>query len=446
MAKNRRTHINRNVTQRNATVDRLRNKLAVKLGPKKICLTMIVRNESKNMVRLFESIKSIIDMISIVDTGSTDNTIEVINNWGTKNSIPTTVHQEPFKNFAYNRTHSVTMAKETYPEADYFLLSDADFVWKIDVGRKFDKVLLTADKYLLTQFNKSLNYHNIRLLSAKLDWECVGRTHEYWRVKGKRDNVRSGTLTTLEIDDREDGGCKQNKFERDEKLLREGLSDPDEEPGLKTRYKFYLGQTLSDVGRFEESTKWYQARIDDGGWAEEVYYSHYKIGSNYELLGWRKSHIRRIKLKKENNQELVKWESEYLEKYKDYAELTPEELRKQSEEDLDSAERYHLKGSDYKKNRAESLYFLARLRRLRGKYQEAYDIIQRGIKIEYPKNDTLFIQRDVYSWKFTHELTFVCYQLEKFDEGSEACKELLAMDNLPDNYKREVEDNCKFYL
>src|SRR5437762_2775032 len=110
--------------QRHAnTKDRLRKKVAASKGPKKICLVMIVKNESRNMPRVLDSAKKIIDMISIVDTGSTDNTKEVIINWGKENKIPTTVHEEAFKNFAYNRTHSVKVAKETYKEADYILLS-----------------------------------------------------------------------------------------------------------------------------------------------------------------------------------------------------------------------------------------------------------------------------------------------------------------------------------
>src|SRR5947209_19518286 len=89
---------NNNNNNNNNTSDRLRKKLAVKQGPKKVCLTMIVKNESKNMVRLLESVKHVIDMISIVDTGSTDDTEQIILNWSTEAKIPTRVHHEPFKN------------------------------------------------------------------------------------------------------------------------------------------------------------------------------------------------------------------------------------------------------------------------------------------------------------------------------------------------------------
>ena len=160
--------------------ERLAEKYRRKSNNTTICLAMIVKNESANMVRLLDSIKSIIDMISIDDTGSTDDTREVILKWGKDNNVPTTVHDEPFINFGYNRSHSVEMAKKTYPEAKYILLSDADFVWEID--KNFRKNLLTLEYYLVRNNTTSLSYWCIRLLSAKLDWECVGVTHEYWQA------------------------------------------------------------------------------------------------------------------------------------------------------------------------------------------------------------------------------------------------------------------------
>jgi glycosyltransferase involved in cell wall biosynthesis len=43
-----------------------------------LCLNMIVKNESKIITRLFDSVLSIIDCYCICDTGSTDNTVEII--------------------------------------------------------------------------------------------------------------------------------------------------------------------------------------------------------------------------------------------------------------------------------------------------------------------------------------------------------------------------------
>lgn len=46
----------------------------------KISLCMIVKDESKVILRCLDSVKKLIDYLFIVDTGSTDDTILLINN------------------------------------------------------------------------------------------------------------------------------------------------------------------------------------------------------------------------------------------------------------------------------------------------------------------------------------------------------------------------------
>ena len=46
----------------------------------KIALNMIVKNESKIIIRLLESVLPIVDSYCICDTGSTDDTKEIIKN------------------------------------------------------------------------------------------------------------------------------------------------------------------------------------------------------------------------------------------------------------------------------------------------------------------------------------------------------------------------------
>ena len=186
----------------------------------KICYCAIFRNESKNVYRCLNGLKTIIDFISICDTGSEDNTVKLIRQWGKENDIPVNIGYEPFENFGYNRSKSFEIAKKAFPESDYMLLIDADMVLKIEDG--FDKNKLTNDKILLTQKNPVMSYGNIRLIKTSLDWVCEGVTHEYWTAKECGDSVH---IKDLWIDDIEDGGHKANKLERDERLLKEGLDD-----------------------------------------------------------------------------------------------------------------------------------------------------------------------------------------------------------------------------
>lgn len=434
------------VTKQNretVTKDRIRKKLATKQGAKTICLTMIVKNESNNMVRLLDSVQNIIDMVSIVDTGSTDDTEAVIINWGKEHDIPTTVHHEKFQNFSYNRTHSVKAAKEAYPNTDYFLLSDADFVWKLDVGDKFDKVLLVDHKYLIEQYNTSMSYWNIRLLSSKIDWFCRGDTHEYWTEEKNpkyNDIVRTAKINTLVIDDREDGGSKDDKFERDERLLRGGLEKADTPDDLKVRYRFYLAQTLKDMGHYEESTEWYNKRIEDKGWPEEVYYSKVQIGFNCEQLGWRKKYLVECLAKSEHTdtekQRLKEWNSNNL---------TPLEIVEQQTQHFTDAIINYLAAYSYRNTRSEGIYYAVRLYRTLSMNQQAYELALLGKEIPYPKDDSLFIHRDCYDYLFDYELSIVgCYVNKPM--GRLKCSELLQRSDIPNNIRESCEKNAKFYL
>ena len=71
----------------------------------KICLCMIVKNESKIIQRCIDRVLDIVDAVSICDTGSTDNTVDLIRDYA--NKLPTNcVTGTEFKNFGYNRSIS----------------------------------------------------------------------------------------------------------------------------------------------------------------------------------------------------------------------------------------------------------------------------------------------------------------------------------------------------
>lgn len=435
----------------NRKVDAARNRLKTKhclTRPEKtICLTMIVKNESKNMVRLLNSVKSIIDCISIVDTGSTDDTPDVIKNWCINNKIKYAIHHEPFKNFAYNRTHSVQMAQKTYPDVDYLLLSDADFVWEINTGGIFNKRLLYDHKYLVNQYNTTISYDNIRLLSAKVDWECLCLTHEYWsECKVQRQHVgeiRTHTLTTIKINDLEDGGCKTDKFVRDERLLLEGLSDPDLRLDHKIRYTFYLAQTYKCLGNYESSIEYYKKRIEYKGWAEEVYISYYQIGKCYDSM----SDIYKKVIDLTEKKTLTENEQKYINEH-NKNNLPIEELYILWNKINDNAIKWYVDGWIYRPSRAESLYHATALTRKISRHEDSYKYALIGKKIML-SNDTLFVEPKCYaeSWCYDYEISIICFYLkDKKQEGADACLRLLDRTDLPEDIRQRTEQNCKFYI
>ena len=220
----------------------------------KVCLNMIVKNEAKNLPRLFESLKDIIDDYVIIDTGSTDNTKEVIKEYWNNLKIKGHVETIPFKNFAYNRTEGLKLARKK-SKSDFILLLDADMIL---VNQGFKKEQLIGKQVItIKQKNPFIEWSNVRLINRNIEAICVGVTHEYYDTKGGVNEE----LNTLYIQDIGDGGCKEDKYERDIRLLEQGIKD---EP-KNNRYHFYLAQSYRDTNNLDKAIEYYKKHIEMPG-------------------------------------------------------------------------------------------------------------------------------------------------------------------------------------
>lgn len=131
----------------------------------KLCLNMIVKNESKVILRLLQSVLPLIDGYCICDTGSTDNTVEIIETFMKENNKTGVIVREPFRDFGYNRTHALNEAAKV-PNMDYLLLLDADMILTgsaLKDPQAFKKTLVT-DVYHLCQGSPEYYYKNVRIM------------------------------------------------------------------------------------------------------------------------------------------------------------------------------------------------------------------------------------------------------------------------------------------
>ena len=174
-----------------------------------LCLNMIVKNESKNIVRLLNSVYQLLDCYCICDTGSTDNTINIITDYFKEKNIPGKVVIETFKNFEHNRTVAL---RQCAGMADYILLMDADMV--LQPGKFNKENLKDYDLYYIFQGNDDFYYQNARIVKNGYDISYKGVTHEYLNFPNsyRKFILPKDSLFILDIGD---GGCKSNKFERD---------------------------------------------------------------------------------------------------------------------------------------------------------------------------------------------------------------------------------------
>ena len=129
-----------------------------------ICLNMIVKNESKIITRLFDTVFPIIDTYCICDTGSTDDTVKIIEKYFAEKHMKGKILNIPFKNFGYNRSKALEATKGM---ATYALLLDADM--KLLIKDSFNKNNLTADAYMVRQGGADFSYYNLRLVKTDIN-------------------------------------------------------------------------------------------------------------------------------------------------------------------------------------------------------------------------------------------------------------------------------------
>ncbi len=367
----------------------------------RICLNMIVKNESRIIQRCLSSVLSIIDYVVITDTGSNDNTKELIEEFLQSNNIKGKVYEEPWRNFGYNRTNSIHNAKKFLNEISenlrevYLLFIDADM--KIVITPQFTKYsLIPLQAVQIIQQNLNMKYYNTRLCRSDIDITCRGVTHEYYDIPHGFFNAK---LESIYIDDIGDGGAKADKFERDIRLLEGGLID---EPKSE-RYHFYLAQSYHCVGQYHKAIEFYQKRIDLGGWREELYHSHLTIGNIYKdsLKMWDKALFH------------------YMKSFEASGGVRGEGI---------------MKIIEYYKDQRD--------------YHTCMIYMEKMFKIKYPKDDVLFIDYNVYGFKPYYEFSIIAYYINKKQEGLMATQYLLfdRKSELPGYLTDCVRRNTVFYM
>lgn len=342
----------------------------------KICLNMIVKNESKVIERCLRSVMPWIDYWVIADTGSSDGTEQKIQE--VLSSIPGELHKKPWVNFAHNRNEVLELSKG---KGDYLLLIDAD-EWLL-ASPEFTLPKLTKDVYGIVHRSGDIDFQRCLLLNNHLPWKWEGVIHEEPKTSV---SVSVGFLAGLINVCTQEGARSQDpfKFEKDLLTLHEALEKEPDHP----RYLFYLAESYLLLGKDTDALAFYQKRAALGPPEQEMFWSLYQIGRIQERL-----------------------------------KLAPEVF----------IASYCL-AYQYRPSRAEPLFFLIQYYLSVKAIAIAHVLAKSAVTMTRPK-DAHFIEGWMYDWGLSWSYMQTTFQMGLKREGMHMKDKLLKNPLLPDRYK-----------
>ncbi len=363
-------------------------------SPKTIALTMIVRNEAPIIARCLRHVLPLIDYVLIVDTGSSDGTPDLIRDFLRASGMPGEVIEEPWRDFAYNRTFALQKLR-AHTSIDYSLMIDADqivlFDDDFDVGRF--KQELACDLYDVRQEVGGIEYWLPQLASNRIDIAYRGVLHEFRECA---EDCSRGVAQGLLVREIHDGARSRNpqKYGADAKLLEHAL-ESETDPFLIARYKFYLAQSYRDAGQHAPALAAYLDRARLGSWPEEVFYSLYSAAKLQEVL------------------------------------------RRPAEEIITT----YLEAHQALPRRAEALHGAARFCRAEGLYDRGYAFARKALQIPRPQTG-LFVERWIYDFGALDEYASLAFLSGHYAECVDACMRMLSDGKLPDDQVARIRENA----
>ncbi len=194
-------------------------------GNPTLSLCMIVKNEEESLPTCLASVKDYVDEIIIVDTGSTDRTVEIAESFNAK------VYHHAWENsFSKARNYSLK-----YATSDWILIMDADEEIEEKDAFKLRETIIDDEVNLIYMpaFSKEKGGMNSsvylieRVFKNNLDFHYEGIVHNILKFSGR---YKKENIVFYHYGYHLDGEQMESKFTRTTTLLKEQIKDDPTNP------------------------------------------------------------------------------------------------------------------------------------------------------------------------------------------------------------------------
>lgn len=238
-----------------------------------VSLCMIVKNEEGTLPRCLDSIGDLVDEIILVDTGSTDRTVETARRYtGRVYHLPWRDDFAAARNFAFDQA---AMEYCMWLDADDVLEDRASFqTLKETLPPDTDVVMMRYHAAFDEEEKPAFTYYRERLIRRKAGLRWEGAVHEAIAPAGKV------LYSEAAIAHRKTGPGDPARNLRilEGQLARTGRLSP--------REQFYYARELSAHGRDEEASKILEGFLASGaGWVENEIEACRNLAGCYGRLG-----------------------------------------------------------------------------------------------------------------------------------------------------------------
>lgn len=358
-----------------------------------INLCFMVKNSGDIFEKILKDNIDIFDTYTILDTGSTDNTIETIKN--VFKNKKGNIYCEDFINFRDSRNKLIDLAGKKYK---FIIMLDDTYLITKNIRQYLRKVRgnQNAQSFSLYIKNDVCEYSSNRIIDTQYDLKYVYKIHEVIEK-----NRAFMVDNDIHIFDYHNDYLYQRTIDRkkfDLKLLFEELEENPDDP----RIQYHIAQTYYCLENYEQCYEWYNKRINNNnGFFLEKVDSLLKCGI-----------------------------------------LCLETLKFPIQESL----KYFIKSYDLYKERADGLFYIGEYYYNNYDFDNAYIFLKKAFSIKYPKKSQFNI---IYSITYIYVplyLSSVCFFVKDYHLGKKAAKFFLEYEeNKKSEYYQTVQSIYNIY-